>query len=222
MRALIVGSSGGIGSALADVLEQRGATVVRLARSEDPDFDICSEDSIRRTAARLQPSGPFDLIFDATGALEIDGSGPEKSLSTLDADIMERSYRVNAIGPALLLKHLVHLLPRSGRCAFASLSARVGSIGDNRLGGWYSYRASKAALNQLMHSAAIEVARKRPEAVILCLHPGTVATRLTSGYARDHTHRPEEAATRLLDVIDAVGPERSGGFFAYDGSEIVW
>lgn len=170
----------------------------------------------------MNDAGPFDLIFDATGALEINGTGPEKSLVALDPAVMAQSYMINAIGPALLLKHFIELLPRTGRCAFATLSARVGSIGDNRLGGWYAYRASKAALNQLMHSAAIEVARKRPEAVILCLHPGTVATKLTTGYARGHTHTPTQAAMRLLEVIDASGPNQSGGFYAYDGSEIVW
>ncbi|MEM9106020.1 MAG: SDR family NAD(P)-dependent oxidoreductase [Pseudomonadota bacterium] len=222
MRALVVGSSGGLGSALVQELSKRGVRVTQLSRSSDPTFDLCDEVSILEATNRLTEKGPFDLIFDATGTLEIDGVGPEKSLSALDPAIMARSYMINAVGPALLLKHFVDLLPRSGRCAFATLSARVGSIGDNRLGGWYSYRASTAARNQVMHSAAVEVARKRPEAVILCLHPGTVATRLTSGYARGHTHPPEEAARRLLDVIDASGPDRSGGFFAYDGSEIVW
>ena len=222
MRALVIGSTGGLGSALVQVLTDRGVTVSQLSRGNDPAFDLCNGASIRDAASRLAEAGPFDLIFDATGALEIDGAGPEKSLSALDPAVMVQSYMINAVGPAMLLKHFVELLPRNGRSVFATLSARVGSIGDNRLGGWYSYRASKAALNQLMHSAAIEVARKRPEAVILCLHPGTVATKLTSGFARKHTHAPEEAAARLLDVIDASGPERSGGFFAYDGSEIVW
>jgi NAD(P)-dependent dehydrogenase (short-subunit alcohol dehydrogenase family) len=219
--ALVIGASGGLGRAIADDLEQR-ASCVRVARlSRSDEFDLRNEASIQAAAARLADE-TFELIFDATGVLTINDTGPEKSLADLDPAIMAQSFQINAIGPALVLKHFFDRLPRSARGVFATLSARVGSIGDNRLGGWYSYRASKAALNQLMHGAAIEVARKRPESVILCLHPGTVPTPLSAPYARDHTHTPKVAAERLLQVIDTANVEQSGGFFAYDGSEIPW
>ncbi|MEM6461587.1 MAG: SDR family NAD(P)-dependent oxidoreductase [Pseudomonadota bacterium] len=224
-HALVIGASGGLGEAVCGVLSGREncSAVVRISRRENDGFDITDESTIRDAALRLAEGGrAYDLIFDATGTLKIGENGPEKSLSALDPEVMVESYRINAVGPALLLKHFVALMPRSGRSVFATLSARVGSIGDNRLGGWYSYRASKAALNQIMHSASIEVARKRPEAVVICLHPGTVETSLTKGTARSYTHTPEVAAERLLDVIDRTAPERTGGFFAYDGSEIVW
>ena len=134
---------------------------------------------------------------------------------------MARAFAINAIGPALLLKHFTELLPRSGRCVFATLSARVGSIGDNGLGGWYSYRASKAALNQLLRTAAIEVARRRPQAVLLALHPGTVRTALSGPFTRpDQGLTPEEAALRLLLVMDAA--QHTGSFLDQDGLTVAW
>jgi NAD(P)-dependent dehydrogenase (short-subunit alcohol dehydrogenase family) len=160
-------------------------------------------------------------MIDATGVLTLDASGPEKRLADLDATQLLRAFAVNAVGPALLAKHFVPLLPRNGRCVFATLSARVGSIGDNRLGGWYGYRASKAALNQLWRCAAIEVARRRPEAVLLCLHPGTVATRLSQPFVdSDQAAAPAEAAQRLLNVIGAAGV--SGQFLDQNGSPVLW
>ena len=180
--------------------------------------------SISAAAARLrQNHGSFQIIFCATGVLDIGGVGPEKALSDLDPLTMASAFAVNTIGPALLFKHFVPLLPASGKCVFAVLSARVGSIGDNRLGGWYSYRSSKAALNQLVKSASIEIARNRPDAICLALHPGTIETGLSRPHARGRfTHAPDQAAKNLLKVIDGVTPESTGGFMAYDGSVIPW
>lgn len=217
-RALLFGASGGIGSALADALS--GTDLTTLSRSRDG-FDLTDEASIADAAARIH--GSFDLIVDATGALEIAGNGPEKALDDIDPGAMAAQFAANAIGPALLLKHFAPKLAKDRRAVFATLSARIGSIGDNRLGGWYSYRASKAALNQIVRTAAIEIARRRPQAVVLALHPGTVETALTARYLG---HRPAvtpaKAATNLLKVIAGLGPAESGGFFAWDGKPIPW
>ena len=220
LQALVIGHSGGLGAALAAGLANRGAAVTGLSRSTG-DLDLTDEASIVRAVAAL--TGPCDLILDATGALEIDGRGPEKSLAALDPAARAAQFAVNATGPALLLKHLHPLLPETGRGVFATLSARVGSTGDNRAGGWISYRAAKAALNQVVRTAAIEIARKRPGSVVVAVHPGTVATPLTRGYlSRRAAVAPEAAAANLLAVIDGLGPADSGGFFAWDGTRIPW
>lgn len=165
----------------------------------------------------------FHLIFDATGTLTIDGHGPEKSLAALDPGRMAKAFAINTIGPALLFKHFAPLLPIEGKSVFATLSARVGSISDNQLGGWYAYRASKAALNQIVKNAAIEIARKRPGAICLALHPGTVETSLSRSYSRNrYTHSPQEAAQQLLEVLDNATSDKTGTFLAYDGSPISW
>jgi NAD(P)-dependent dehydrogenase (short-subunit alcohol dehydrogenase family) len=220
MQALVIGTSGGIGGAVAAALAARGFEVTGLSRSGDA-LDLTDEASIAAAAGRAP--GPYDLIFDATGALEIDGQGPEKTIEAIDPAAMAAQFALNAIGPALLLKHFHGALARDGRAVFATLSARVGSIGDNRLGGWISYRASKAALNQIVRTAAVEIRRRRPEAVVVALHPGTVRTPLTDRYVGRHpTVAPEEAAANLLRVIDGLKPEDSGGFFAWDGKQIPW
>lgn len=214
MRTLVIGASGGIGAALCAV-----SGAVGLSRADG--LDVTDESSIRDSLARLEP--PFDRIVVATGALEIDGTPPEKALKALDPANMARHFAVNAIGPALVLKHALRLMPRDRPARFAALSARVGSIGDNALGGWHSYRAAKAALNQLIHTAAIEIARSHPQAVVVCLHPGTVATRFTARYQANHpTIPPEEAAARLLATLDALTPAQTGGFYDNSGAVIAW
>lgn len=225
-RALVIGASGGIGGAIAQALEAdpRCGGVVRLSRRHNPGFDVTSEASVADAAQRIasQVDG-LDMIFNATGALTIEGIGPEKALKAIDPQAMLRQFALNAVGPALLLKHFAPILPRDRRGIFGSLSARVGSIGDNHLGGWISYRTAKAAQNQIVRTAAIEIARTRPLAVIAALHPGTVDTGLSAGYRGNHAAvSPEEAAANLLGVLDALPPERTGGFFAYDGSAIEW
>lgn len=219
MRSLVLGSSGGIGQALVARLSQQGE-VIGLSRSGDG-FDITDESSVQSALGRLE--GTFDCVMIATGALEIAGSKPEKSLRALEASVMAAQFALNAIGPALAIKHLIRLLPRDRVARVGVLSARVGSIGDNALGGWYSYRAAKAALNQLVHTAAIEVARSHPKAVLAALHPGTVATSLTRGYAGTHpAEEPQTAAGHLLAVLSSLKPEHSGGFYDWQGKAVVW
>lgn len=217
LRVLLIGASGGIGSALARALGPTGLTT--LSRSADG-LDLTDEASIAAAAERLV--GPFDLIFDATGALEIDGHRPEKALSQIDPQAMADQFALNAIGPALLLKHFGPKLNRHGRAVFATLSARVGSIGDNRLGGWIGYRASKAALNQIVRTASIEMTRRNPDSIVVALHPGTVQTPLTREYVGDKATPPDKAAANLLRVLLALRPRHTGGFYDYAFKEIPW
>lgn len=218
--ALVIGASGGIGSALAAALGARGVAVTGLSRSADG-LDVTDEASVAAQFGALD--GPFDLILVATGALEIAGQRPEKALRQITARGLADQFALNAIGPALVMRHAPRLLPRDRRAVVAALSARVGSIGDNRAGGWYGYRAAKAALNQIVHTAAIELARTHRQAVCVALHPGTVATDFTAKYADHHpTVPPETAARNLLAVIDGLGPDRSGGFFDWAGKPVPW
>lgn len=219
-RALVVGASGGIGRAVAEALEGRGAEVMRLSRSENG-LDVTDEASVAGVLGALE--GPFDPVLVATGALEIAGVGPEKSLRAVTPEALAGQFRLNAIGPFLVLKHALRLLPRNRPAVFAALSARVGSIGDNRLGGWYSYRASKAALNQLLRTAAIEIARTHPETVVAALHPGTVRTRFTERYLGRHPAvAPETAAAHILSVIGRLTAADSGKFYDWAGREVPW
>lgn len=217
MRSLVIGASGGIGAALVAALTVRGE-VVGLSRPGDG-LDVTDEASIARVLGGL--SGGFDRVLVATGALGGAGGRPEKTLRALDGAGLAAQFAVNAIGPALVVKHALRLLPKDRVARVGVLSARVGSIGDNGLGGWYSYRASKAALNQLIHSAAIEVARSHPQAVLACLHPGTVATGFTEGYGHDKV-TPDAAAGHLLAVLEALTPAQSGGFYDWAGKVIPW
>lgn len=218
MRALVIGASGGIGGAVAEALVARGAEVFQRSRSEHV-LDVTSEASVIAMYESLE--GPFDLIFVATGALS-SGAGPERSLRALTAQEMSAQFLINTVGPALCIKHGAALLPKEGRSVVAVLSARVGSIGDNHLGGWYSYRASKAALNQIVHGAAIEIGRKYKEALVVALHPGTVATSFTSQFPGHDKMTPDVAAARLLEVLDGLDVSQTGGFFDYAGKEIPW
>jgi short-subunit dehydrogenase len=223
--AVVIGAGGGIGAALVGALRAGGGyrDVAAFSRSGTLPLDITDEASIRDAAASLAPAAPL-LVIDATGFLHDGTHRPEKSWRELDPAQMARAFALNAIGPALLMKHFLPLLPAQGRAVFATLSARVGSIGDNRLGGWYSYRASKAALNQLVHTAAIELARSRPQAICVALHPGTVATQLSAPFAkaglevRDST----TAAQELLTVLARLTPVDSGGFFDHKGLALPW
>jgi NAD(P)-dependent dehydrogenase (short-subunit alcohol dehydrogenase family) len=225
-RAIVIGASGGIGAALVDALQRSGAfsEVVGLSRSGANAIDICDEASVKAAAARLIDGAPIRLLIVATGVLKDDKIAPEKSLREIDADALAHSFAVNTIGPALVLREFLPLLPRDGKSVFAALSARVGSIGDNRLGGWYAYRASKAALNQLIRTASIELARSRPEALCVALHPGTVATPLSAPFIKSglDLQTPDQAATRILGVIEGLSAAQSGGFFDHIGQEIVW
>ena len=165
----------------------------------------------------------FDRVMVATGALEINGRGPEKTIRSVDAESLMAQFRVNALGPALVLKHLLRLLPRDRVVRVGVLSARVGSIGDNRLGGWYSYRAAKAALNQIIHTSAIEWARSHPQTVLVALHPGTVATPLTAVHGAGHDRVPPNlAAARLWAVLEGLSPAETGSFHDWAGKPVPW
>ncbi|MGO4916904.1 SDR family NAD(P)-dependent oxidoreductase [Pseudogemmobacter sp. W21_MBD1_M6] len=219
-NALIIGSSGGIGAALVAGLRAKGGAVTGLSRSADG-LDITNETSVAQHLGKL--SGPFDLIVVATGALATGGHQPEKTIRSLTADGLRSQFDVNTIGPALVLKHSIRLLPRDRRAVFAALSARVGSIGDNALGGWYSYRSAKSALNQILHTAAIELARSHPQAVCVALHPGTVETDFTAKYLGRHPAvAASVAAENLLDVISGLTSGQSGGFYDWQGKQVVW
>ena len=220
MRALVVGSSGGIGQALTSELQSRQWDVTGLSRSNDG-LDITDPTSIETTFAKLD--GTFDLIFVATGALISTNLRPEKSLREVTAEELMAQYQVNAIGPISVLKAARPLIPKDRRFVFAALSARVGSIGDNQLGGWHSYRASKAALNQLLKGASIELSRSHAQAIVVALHPGTVATPFTEAYAQSHDRTPPNVAARnLLKVVENLSSDATGGFFDYAARPIPW
>lgn len=219
-RALIIGASGGIGSAMQHSLQANGYDVTGLSRGGDG-LDITDEASVSAALGALEPG--FALIVVATGALVIDGAQPEKTLRHVTARSMADQFALNCIGPSLVLKHSLRLLPRKGRSVFAALSARVGSIGDNALGGWYAYRTAKAALNQMVHSGAIELGRTHPDAICVALHPGTVATSFTRDYAATHDMvSPDQAAQNLLAVIAQLEPAQSGLFFDWQGKQVPW
>ena len=174
-------------------------------------------------AATASLYGPFHLIIDATGALTIDGQGPEKRMGALNAAQLARAFEVNTIGPALLLKHFVPLLATKQRCIYAKLSARVGSISDNRKGGWYGYRAAKAALNMVLQTAAIEAARKRPQLVVAAMQPGTVASSLSAPFvpAQDCL-TPVQSVTGLLSALDDLPAQAAAHFVDHKGEAIAW
>ncbi|KUJ73805.1 C factor, cell signaling protein [Ruegeria marisrubri] len=218
--ALILGSSGGIGRAVSNRLLARSVRVSGLSRSADG-FDLTRPEVAEDMLGRLE--GPYDLVLVASGALEIGGAQPEKTIRAISAEAMLEQFALNAVGPALALKHAHRLLPRKGRSVFAVLSARVGSIGDNRLGGWISYRAAKAAVNQIVHTAAIELGRTHPDAICVALHPGTVKTPFTRKYLGRHPAvEPDAAAGNLLRVIDGLSVDQTGQFFDWAGRPIPW
>ena len=223
-RAVVIGASGGIGAAFVDHLrnDPRCTQVLTLSRHSDPGLELTDENSIRSAADWVREhSTEIDLVINSTGVLTIDGQRPEKTIAHLDPAVMARSLAINAIGPALLLKHFSPLLPRRRRAIFATLSARVGSIEDNRRGGWISYRTAKAALNQVVKTAAIEIAMRHPQAVCVGLQPGTVRTPLSEPYARgDGVLEPADATARLLAVLDRLEPAASGGLYDHAGERI--
>jgi len=222
--AVVIGSRGGIGGALLTVLQAdpRCRAVIGLHRNSGPPVELTDEHTIETAAAHVAATlGEVACVLDATGVLTVGDTPPEKTLARLDPAIMQQAFAVNAIGPALLLKHFAPLLPRRGRGVFATLSARVGSISDNRRGGWISYRASKAALNQIVRTAAIEIGFRHAGAVVVGLQPGTVATRLSRPFAAgEGVIEPAESARRLLAVLDGLDAAASGSLVDHAG-EII-
>ncbi|MEO9902041.1 SDR family NAD(P)-dependent oxidoreductase [Nisaea sp.] len=224
--AVVIGASGGIGAALVSRLNEtdRFKTILGFSRSSPVAIDLADEASLERAAKAAAAEGEIRLVIDATGFLHQGGEGPEKTWRELDAQRLATAFAMNAIGPALIMKHVLPRLPRSGKTVFATLSARVGSIGDNRLGGWYGYRASKAALNQFVRTASVELARRAPEAICVALHPGTVDTQLSAPFAKQglDLHSPDVAAADLLTVLDRLKADDTGGFFDWQGAAIPW
>lgn len=226
--AVIVGASGGIGAAFEAALIEEGAfeIVHGFARSRTgaQHLDLLDEASIAAAAAHVAQGPPPSLVIVATGLLHADGRGPEKALRELDPEWLAKTYAVNAIGPALVGKHFLPLMPKVERSVFAALSARVGSISDNGLGGWHGYRASKAALNMLVRNLAIEERRRNGRAIVVALHPGTVDTALSRPFQGSvppgRLFDAERAALQLLDVIEELKPSDTGKLFDYEGKEI--
>lgn len=224
--AMVVGVTGGIGAALADALEARDHAVVhRLARTGPVTIDFNEPESIAQAVATVLAGPPITSIFIATGMLHDANRGPEKALKELDADWLQHQFAVNTIGPALVLSRLLPKLPRDRRVMVAVLGARVGSIADNRAGGWYGYRAAKAALHQIIRTASIEWARSHPSGVLVALHPGTVATALSAPFtarrAAETLLTPAQSAAALLGVADSLTPAQSGRIFDWKGEEIA-
>jgi NAD(P)-dependent dehydrogenase (short-subunit alcohol dehydrogenase family) len=237
--AVVVGVAGGLGGALARTLAAQGRYdhVVGLARRRPDDWpdtperpfietDIRKEADLAAAARALRALGSLERVVVATGLLHGDGVTPEKTMRSLNAETLAELFAVNAVAPAMVAKHLLPLTPRDRPSVFAALSARVGSISDNRLGGWYGYRASKAALNMLIATLAIEHRRTRPMGICVALHPGTVLTDLSAPFRKgepdDTTFMPARSAQALVAVMDGLGGDDTGGFFAWDGSRIEW
>ncbi len=232
-RAAIFGSSGGIGAALVKALAGQGAEVLAGSRKgQGPAlpgvspfaFDLDDEATIA-SAAQSWSDNPPDLVIVATGVLTMeDGTGPERSFRHIDAGAMARVLHLNTVGPALVAKHVLPLFPRNAPATFAAISARVGSIGDNRIGGWHGYRASKAALNMLIRNFAIELGRTHKQAIAVGLHPGTVDTRLSepfqSNLPEGQLTTPDESAANLLGVLAQLSPADSGNVFDWKGERV--
>ena len=223
-RALVVGASGALGHAFVQLLQAdaRCGHVQAVSRQSLPGLDLLNEGRIESCARSLTKVGPFHLVIDATGALMVGEHGPEKRLDELDADRLLRTLHLNAVGPALLLKHFTPLLASGERVIWAKLSARVGSIEDNRKGGWYGYRSAKAALNMLLQTASIEIARRRPLAVVAALQPGTVRSALSQPFVGDAALEPLASAANLLRVLDALQPTGRAQFVDHQGQAIAW
>lgn len=233
-RAAVFGARGGIGKEFVGALaaDPRCGTVYAGARSNIEAtsktipflFDLCDEASISAAAQTIGEGGPLDLVLVATGVLHDDGLKPEKTYRAMTTKAMARAFAVNTFGPALIAKHMLPLLARDRKAVFGAISARVGSISDNRLGGWHAYRASKAALNMLIRNFAIELATRNKQAVCVALHPGTVDTALSkpfqAGVVQEKLFAPDRSAAAMLKVLEDATAERSGTLIAYDGETI--
>jgi len=224
-KALVIGASGAIGGAFVAAFQAdpRCTHVGQVSRSQSTGFDVLNAESIARHADMCRASGPYHIIIDATGALTIQGVGPEKSLASLHEDTLMQNFHVNAVGPVMALRHFASLLA-SGPSVYAKLSARVGSISDNSKGGWYGYRAAKAALNMLLQTAAIELQRKNAELRVVALQPGTVRSDLSQAFASSVPHllEPAESVAGMLAALKTLTPKSGAHYVDYKGEPIPW
>ena len=219
-RALVFGASGGIGQAFSRFLENKlgSENVINISRSFDG-FEISDEEKILKFSESIE--GSFNLIINATGVLQTTEEGPEKTINVVKQKSMIDMMTINAIGPALLLKNFSKKLDKTKFSVFVNLSARVGSITDNRLGGWISYRSSKAALNQIIKTSSIEINRRNKNAICVGLHPGTVKTRFTEKFQNTtETISPDESVKMMMKVVENLSVDDNGYCFAYDGKVI--
>ena len=232
----IIGSSGAIGNSICEVLlnEYPIKKLYKFSRkiqTKDTDkiknivIDIEDENSIKESVKHIPGDVKFDLIFVATGLLHNENEiFPEKSIKDINADMFQKVLLVNAIGPALIGKYFIPLLKKDNKSVFAFLSAKVGSISDNKIGGWYSYRASKAALNQIIKNFSIEIRRNNNNAIFVGLQPGTVKSFLSKPFQKNENKQtlftPEDSAKKLLKVINSLDYEDSGKLFSWNGEEI--
>ncbi len=223
-RALVIGASGAIGNAFVQALQQDAHCehVQKVSRSNGG-FDLRDTTTIASAARDCASAGPYQLIVDATGALTIDGIGPEKSLAAVDPEQFAKAFAVNATGPLVVLRHFAPQLA-AGPAVYAKLSARVGSISDNHKGGWYSYRASKAALNMLLQTAAIELQRKNPQLRVVALQPGTVRSRLSQPFSGNVPFllEPQESVAGMLAALGQLQNRQGAHFVDYRGEDIPW
>lgn len=236
-RVAVFGASGGLGRAFCQALHadptvgqlfelSRAGNTATGTKSTGLAFDLTDEESICEAAQEMKSDGALHLAVVATGMLHDERTQPEKRGRDLNSESLEHVFRLNTIGPSMIAKHVLPLLDRDNRSVFAALSARIGSISDNRLGGWHSYRASKAALNMILRTLSVEMAYKNPGAICVALHPGTVDTELSKPYQRNvadgKLFDPQFAAGQMLAVLESLTPKDSGGFFAWDGKPIPY
>jgi len=224
-KALVIGSNGAIGNAFVEAFsaDKNCIHVELVSRKSGIGFDLLNSESISAQASITGERGPFEVIVDATGALEINGMGPEKSLNSVNSEHLTQAFLVNAIGPSMVLRHFTPLLA-SGSSLYAKLSARVGSISDNKKGGWYGYRASKAALNMILQTAAIELQRKNPNLRVVALQPGTVRSKLSNPFANSQMHllEPDDSVRGMLTALKHLPVKSGAHFIDYQGVEIAW
>ncbi len=224
-RALVIGAGGAIGGEFVRQLQAdtHCTHVATVSRSQGLGFDLADEASIQAAADRAGAAGPFALIVDATGALHMGGKGPEKSLASLNADQLMQSFQVNTVGPAVVLRHFARWLA-PGPSVYAKLSARVGSISDNQKGGWYGYRASKAAMNMVLQTAAIELQRKNADVRVVALQPGTVQSPLSAPFLSGvpQVLQPAESVAGMLQALRTLPAKAGAHFVDYKGQPIAW
>ena len=224
--AIVIGGTGAIGNAVAHEIEKLGfKEVLRIGTKSTPPLNFNDESTIVKAAEFIKKKNKqISILFDATGVLHYENFMPEKTFKNINFKFMEKNFLINAIGPALLIKHFAPLLDNQKKSVFATLSAKVGSINDNNYGGWYSYRASKAALNQLIKTISIEMKIKNKQAIFIALHPGTVNSNLSKPFQKNNLKIQEasESAQNLIKIIKSIDQSASGKFYNWDGSILPW